>query len=200
MGLALVTAASRLDLPALGTPTMPTSAISFSSRRSFCSSRRLALFSDARHLAAGRGKMLVAAPAAPALCHHQALAGFDQVAQQLAGLRIIDQGARRNRNDQVFGPSPGHIIRPALSAIIGDEAALVAEGGQRVERGHHLQDHIAAAPAVTAIWTAAGDIFLAVEMDHSIAAFAGPDVNLSFIYKHVLFFSEGDLTVVSSNS
>jgi hypothetical protein len=55
---------------------------------------------------------------------------------------------------------------------------------QRIQRRRDLQDHIPAAPTVAAIRPASWNVLLAVEVNHSIAAFARPDVNFCFVNKH----------------
>ncbi len=99
-GLALVTAASSVDLPALGTPTIPTSAISLSSRRRSRIFSRFAPLSDPGGLVT-RSRIAGVTPSSSAPpANHQLLPGFNQVANQLPTGVVIHQRAWGNPDDK----------------------------------------------------------------------------------------------------
>ena len=85
-----------VDLPALGNPTSPTSASSFSSSRSFFSSPGHAGFVLGRRLVSGGGEVLIAASAAAAFGDDEAVARRGEIVQQLAGLGVVDDRADRD--------------------------------------------------------------------------------------------------------
>jgi hypothetical protein len=60
----------------------------------------------------------------------------------------------------------------------------MTERRQRVEGGAHFEDHVAAAPAVAPVGSAARDVFLAAEVDHAIPALAGFNFDFCLIYEH----------------
>jgi len=85
-----------VDLPALGKPTSPTSASSFSSRRSLRSSPGTAIFVLCRRLVRGCGKARIAFAAAAALCDHESVARFGEIVQHFAGFPIVNDGSYRD--------------------------------------------------------------------------------------------------------
>jgi hypothetical protein len=120
--------------------------------------------------------MLVAHAALAAASCDPLLAGFGKVCEN-ATFGIFHDGAARNAYDQVFGATTG----AALGATGLSVLSLVQASVTHVEQGRvlfvHLQDHMTAATAVTAIGTAEGYELFAVETANAIAALTGANFN-----------------------
>ena len=71
-----------------------------------------------------------------------------------------------------------------VAARLGCELSFVAEIQKGVCTLVDAKNDIAAAPAVSAVGTALGDVFLAAEGNAAVSAAAGFDVYFYFIYKH----------------
>src|SRR5262249_44336844 len=84
-----------------------------------------------------------------------------------------DVGARR----------AGALLAHAVLAASRLEMLAVAVVDERIEAGHGLRHHVAAAAAVAAPWAARLDEFLAPECDAAVPAVAGPDVDLGLVEK-----------------
>jgi hypothetical protein len=142
---------------------------------------RLASLGHAWRLVGAGGEMRIAPPAAPALGRDDLLPVFDQVGQHLAGVCIPDYGPKRDFDDRIRATGAGLVVGAANSTVVGDETLLVTEVNQRVQAARCDEDDIAATPAVAAIRPAPVDVFLAVEVRDSIAAFAALDVDSGFV-------------------
>jgi hypothetical protein len=92
----------------------------------------------------------VAETAAATACREPAIAVVTQVVKQVACRSLKDLCSNRNANNQVF-PSVTRTIRPfAMQTTLRNVAWVVAQVQQRVQRSIRDQDHIAAAPTVSA--------------------------------------------------
>ena len=122
-------------------------------------------------LAGGGGKVCVAVAATAALGNgDRGVVG--QVCDNKAALCVLDHSAQRHLDDQILGIFAVAQACAALAALRGHILALIAEihqGGQMVVRH---KDDVAAPAAVTAVRTACGHEFFAVEAHRTIAALA----------------------------
>ena len=133
---------------------------------------RLALEREPGRLAprAREGRVPEAAPAARG--GHEAGADAEQVGQHLAA-GGLDLGPVRHRDDQVGTVGAGAVGALALPAVGGpaDRAAVEVEQGGRTRV--HLQDHVAAAPAVAPVRAAQRLELLPVNRGAAVSAVAG---------------------------
>ena len=116
--------------------------------------------------------MLIPASAAPAFADDQSLPGLGQVAKDDTCVGVENDGTWRDRDDKILAIAPGHLRRSASEPILRLEFLILPERRQRVERGPDFKNDIAALAAIAAIGSTVGDEFLAMEMNHAIAAFA----------------------------
>jgi len=128
--------------------------------------------------------MLVAAPTPPTFTDIQAEARFHQVGNHISSIVVINQGASGDPNHQVIGGFSSLVADTPLGTIPGNEPGFVPEGSQGVDFGIHLQDDVPTASSVTAIRSAAGDVFFPVEMNKAIPTLARPNIYNCLIYKH----------------
>src|SRR5215207_8687759 len=147
---------------------------------------RFTFFGGARHLIPGSGKVLVPAPAAPAFEYGQCLTRLSQVADQLTGVCVGNDGARWHIENQVLAVSPRPLCRPAFDAFFCLEFLIVMKGRERVERGFNLKYDISAFTAITAIRPAEWDKFFTTEVHHAVAAFSGFSMNFYLVCEHTL--------------
>jgi hypothetical protein len=75
------------------------------------------------------------------------------------------------------------LARGAVSTSFGKELPSMAKRTQPVHRSISNEDHTATASSITAVRTAARDVFLAVEADQPVSTVAASNVNLSAIYQ-----------------
>ena len=158
--------------------------MSRSSRRSQCSVPGLALLGVLGGLVRGRLEVGVAETAATAARDHRLLTDGDEVADQLAGVVVVD------------GRAGGHLeveVRAGLAVSTGLRAATA---GRRLEvmpepevpqgrlAGIDAQVDRAAASAVAAIRTAARHVGLLAEGRGPVAAVAGTDPDLHAVEEH----------------
>ena len=125
----------------------------------------------------------VALAADAALGDQQAIAVVGEVADDLVGLDVDDLGADGYADGDVLAGLAEGLAAHAVLAALGAELALVAEVDQRVEVLVRLQPHAAAIAAVAAIRPAERNELLAPEADAAVAAVAGDDQDLGFIYE-----------------
>ncbi len=190
LGLAALTTLSSVDLPALGTPMMPTSATSFSSSSIQASS-------PGSPFSARRGAVLRAVlkaalprPPRPPLGDDHFLPRVGQVGQHLAGVGVAHDGAGRHGDAQVGASGARAVSAAAVSAklcAMVDAVLQVVEGVQpRIDH----EGHTAATPAVAAVGAAARDIFLFAEGNDAVAAAACFYIDSCAIIKHVCIVRE----------
>ena len=115
--------------------------------------------------------MRVAVAAAAALCDGDG-GVVGQVRDDQPALRVLDHGAQRHLDDEVFGILAVAEACAALAALGGSVLALVAEvhqGGKMIVRH---KDDVTAAAAITAVRAASGHELLTMEAHCAIAALA----------------------------
>ena len=122
-------------------------------------------------LAGRRSKVCVAVAAAAALGHgNRGVVG--QVRNDKTALGVLDDGAQRHLDDEVFGVLAVAEACAALAAFVGGILALVAEVHQGGQVVIHHEDDVAAAAAVATVRAARRHEFLAVKAHRAIAALA----------------------------
>ena len=137
----------------------------------------------ARGTVGGALEVHVAQPALAAAGHQQALAVLGHVADDLVGVDVDDHGTHRHDDGHVVAALAVFLLAHAALALLGLEAALVAEVDQGVEVLVGLQPDAAAIAAVAAVRAALGDELLAPEAHAAVAALSGNDGDFGFIYK-----------------
>ncbi len=140
----------------------------------------------ARGLVGGGLEAFVAVAARAALGDDDGLAGAD-VGQDFAVFFVDDHRAGGDADDPVIGVGTGALLGAAGLAVLGGPLVDAAEVDQGVETLVGGQDDIAALAAVTAVGTALGDVFGALERQLAVAALAGPDHDACAVYKHAGF-------------
>ena len=121
-----------VDLPAFGNPTSPTSASSFSSSRSRCSSPGVPGFMLGRRLVGGGGEPRIAPSAAAAFRDDETLARLGEVEQPLAGVLVVDDGADGHRQLDRLAVVPCPVAALAVTAALGFVLGVEAEMEQGV--------------------------------------------------------------------
>ena len=122
-------------------------------------------------LAGRRCKVRVAVAASAALCNGDRVM-IRQVCNDKAALGVLDDGAQRHLDDQIFGVLAVAQACTALAAFRGNVLALVAEihqGGQVIV---HHKNNVAAAAAIAAVRAASGHEFFTVKAHRTVAALA----------------------------
>src|SRR5690606_2327607 len=109
---------------------------------------------------------------------------LDKVRDERAGVRVADNRARWDRDDQVRAAAPGFVTAAAVLAVLGVEVALLGERDQRVDRRLDLKVDIATLAAVAARRAATRNVFLAAEVHDAVAAVAALYLNCCFIICH----------------
>jgi len=149
-----------------------------------------ALFAGAAHfvfaggLVDGGGEVLVATTAASALGDDDAFVGLGEVVNELAGFLVVQSGTDGDLEGDGFSIESGAVGSEAVLATLGLVLGVIAEMDEGVValRGDH--DDVAAASAVAAGGTAAGNELFAAEGHAAIAAVAGFYLDFCFIDEH----------------
>src|SRR5699024_6830511 len=128
------------------------------------------------------GEVLVAPAPPAALTEDEGLVPGD-VLDDLLGLRVPDDGAPGDLQDQIGPVLAGAALAGAVHAVFRHIFALIAEvhEGGHVVVGHH--HHVAAPAAVAPVGAAGRHVLLPVEGDHPVAPVAGAHGDLGGIYK-----------------
>ncbi len=140
----------------------------------------LALLGERRRAALVREELGVAAPTLAALRAEPAVAGVDQVGQQVA-LEVVDHGAFGDVDLEVGAGVAVALLAHAVHAAGGTAVRVVAE---RQQRGHVAvgdEPDVAAVTAVATVGAAAGHVRLTPERDAAGAAVTAPNVQLCFV-------------------
>ena len=126
----------KVDLPALGNPTKPTSASSFSSSRKLLFFARLSVFVFPRSLMPGLGefRIAVAASATSAPRRQIALTGLRQIEKLFARIGVENYGTYRNFQNMSSPKRPWQ-FEPSPSGRARREFAIVAVTQQGVVVG-----------------------------------------------------------------
>src|SRR5882724_5842209 len=128
--------------------------------------------------------MLIAASAFAALRHQDTLAGLVEVGDGFAGLRVVDKGADGDLKNGVGTGMAAAIGAFAVASAIAAKFAIVAVTQQGIVVRIRFNENAAAMAAIAAGGAAPGYILLAAEGYATVAAVAGFDQNLGFVYKH----------------
>src|SRR6185295_12637269 len=170
LGRAAESRETRVDLPAFGKPTTPTSASSFSSRW-------IQRSSPARPRSARRGARLVdvakrALPRPP-----------------LAPRATTRRWPRSTRSPRGAPPSRSETVVPrgtrrTVSAPLRGVVPLVVEIEERGDGRIGLEDHVPAVPPIAAVGTTAGHELLTSEADAARAAVASLDEHVDLVDEH----------------
>ena len=144
---------------------------------------RLAQLGEARGLP-GRGlEAGVTPPAASPAANDDPLIRIHQVRDR-PSLLALDEGARRNLQDEVVRVLPVAPAAAAAPTLAGDEVMLEAVILERVELPGDLDNQVAAATTVAAVGTAARHVLLAPEAQRAGAAVPRLDEDLGPVDKH----------------
>ena len=111
--------------------------------------------------------MPVAAPAAAAAGHHRPLAVAQHVPAGVA-LGVLHDRAGRHADHERVGRGAVLVRALAVSAAWRLEVCAAAEARQVAQRGVGHEDHLAPAPAVTAVGAALGHVRLAAQRHHAV--------------------------------
>lgn len=183
MGRAAEAAASSVDLPALGRPTRPTSAISFSLSQIVRSSPAWPWIGPARRLVHRALEAGVAEAAVAALGQAHAHAQLVEIGQQGLAVLIEHLGAGRDLQHHLVAIAAMTVAPHAVMAGPGLEVLLVAEVDQGVQALDRLDPDVAAPAAVAAVRSAIFDELLAPERHRPRPAIAGADIDLALVEK-----------------
>ena len=134
-------------------------------RRAFC---RLARRTIDAALESG-----IAQAAASAFGNFPALTGFRQVADQLAGIHVVDDGAAGYEDLQVVTRAPGFVAARAGLPVFRAKFACNPEIRKCIRRGIRNQIHAAAMTAVTAVGAAPLDVLFTPKTQTPMTAIAG---------------------------
>jgi hypothetical protein len=176
----LETAVIKVDLPAFGMPSRPTSASTLSSSLSFLRSRRASPASSAAGTVDALLKRMLPKPPSPPLAWCD-FARLQQLDQHVAGFGVGDDGAHGHL-EVMSSPAAPNMSEPMpVLAPLGLVPARVAEIHQRVDgldrrwrthgrRGRHRHR-----------WAAEFLVFFVPELTQPFATIAGGDVDKGFV-------------------
>mmetsp|Transcript_20978 Transcript_20978/g.80913 ORF Transcript_20978/g.80913 Transcript_20978/m.80913 type:complete len:338 (-) Transcript_20978:524-1537(-) len=132
--------------------------------------------------AVGRGlEMQVAKAAIAALAQQDALARLQQLADHCLGFEVGDDGADGHAQDDIVRRCAEAVGAATGLAIARLVAARIAVVDQRVEVAVGLGPDAAAFAAITAVWPAKGNEFLAAKARAARAAVTGGDIDGGFV-------------------
>ena len=125
--------------------------------------------------------MGIAETAIAALQEDEPVAGFGEIGENFLAIFIQNLGAGRHFQDDILAARAGAPLPHAVGAALRLEVLFVAEVDQRVQIVDALENHVAAAPAVTAVWPAILDELLAPKADAARAAVTAFEENFRFV-------------------
>ena len=137
------------------------------------------------------GEVLVAAAATAALGDDDFFIGVLEVVDQFAGFLVVEGGADGDLDGDGATIEAGTVGTHAVLPALGFVLRVVAEMDEGVVALGADHDDVAAASAVAAGGTAAGDEFFAAEGHAAVAAVAGFYFDFCFIDKHGTTRDEG---------
>ena len=120
--------------------------------------------------------MLVAHAALAAASSNPLLTGFGEVCENTS-FGVFHNRSARNVDNQIFGTAAGATLGTARLSTFCLVDAGIAHVQERRKLFVHVQNHMTAAPAVTAIGAAEGYELFAVETANTIATLAGAYFN-----------------------
>ena len=147
---------------------------------------RLAELREGRRAARRRHEVRVAAPAAAAARHDDALARVREVGDEPPGLLVAHDRAERDGKHEVLADGAVHAAALAVRAALRLEVPLELEVDERGDGRVGHQHDVAAVPAVATVGTALGHVLLAAERLAARAAVAGRHVDLGFVDEHLV--------------
>src|SRR6186713_1908902 len=127
--------------------------------------------------------MIIAETAIAALEQAIALPRYGHIDDQTLAVFLIDFGSDRHLHDRIGAAGAGHHLAFAAFTALGLHMLLETVVDQGVEIFHRLRDHIAAAPAVTAIGPAIFDKFLTSKGDAAVATGSAGCIHLCDVEK-----------------
>ena len=122
-------------------------------------------------------------PAAAAAFRRDPVLAGGHIVHDRAGLRVADDRAAGDLDDQRFAVAAVAAFALAGHAVLRDKFALIAEVHQRGHVIVHGKDDAPSAAAVSAVGPAGRNVFLAVKGHGAVAAAAGADRDPGFINK-----------------
>src|SRR5215472_9656178 len=128
---------------------------------------------EAGRATSGSGEVHVAQTPPSAGGSDKTLGGCDQVAQQLAGLRVLHQRAYRHMEQKIRRGGPVAVVAQAVLAILRSMHRLVAIVEQRGKTRVGDQHDRASLAPIPAARPAALDVLLSPKCDRAIATVAG---------------------------
>src|SRR5579862_1003286 len=140
-----------------------------------------------RSLMRRRGKVLIAAPAAPTARNHHALVGAREVVHQLARLFVKERCADWHLQHNVFAIAARTVRSLAVPSAVGLVLRIESEVHQRVVALARFHNYIAAMAAVPARGTAARHELLAAEGHAPITTVTGFYPDSCLIDKHFYY-------------
>src|ERR1039457_4748136 len=140
----------------------------------------------ARRLVPGPDKcrIAVAAPTVSAAGRAEALAELAQIGELLAGVRVKNNRAHWNLENDVLAGAAVTIRTFTVAAALAAKLAVVAVAKKRVVIRVRLEINRAAVSAVAAGWAASRDILLPAERHAAVSAVATLHRNLGFVNEH----------------
>ena len=170
----------RLDLPALGMPSSPTSASTINSSSRVRLLARRTVGKLARRAIGAALEVDVAQAVVAALGHQQTLSVGQHLADHLFGIHVLDPGTHRDPHQQILALAPGHLAPHAVLAPLGTMVTGVTEIHQGVQSLVTHQVDAAAVAAVTAVGTTLGDVFFTAKL---AAPLPPSPASTSFVYE-----------------
>src|ERR1019366_7710847 len=148
------------------------------------------LFSRASLLVLGGGLMSrsseasIAATAATAVRHHDALVGMGEVMHYLAGHFVVNDGSDRHIQDDAFALASGFVGNFAMPSALGLVFGIETEVHEGIVAFARLHHHVATMTAIAAGGTAARHKLLAPEGHAAVAAIARLHPDFCFVNEH----------------
>ena len=143
----------------------------------------------------GTFEVNVTETAASALRYPQLLTMRRDITQAFTALCIGDDGTQRNPDHDVLTTFSGFVPARAVLAVLRLVFSEVPEINQGVQTRVAFQENTAAAATVTTVRPSELDVLFPPERGRSIAAVAGVDIDLGFVYE----FHAGILYPVQKN-
>src|SRR5947209_808352 len=138
----------------------------------------------ARGLVRAGGKVLIAASAAPAMRHNDALIGLGEIMNALAAFFVIENGANGYLQHDTVPIAASAVGALAMTPALRFIFRIKSEVHQRVVAFAGFHDYVAAAAAIAARGPAARNKFLPAKRHAAVAAVAGLYTNYCLINEH----------------
>src|SRR5258705_4570816 len=98
-----------------------------------------------------RGEMLIPSTTSTAFGNQQDLIGLDELAEDLAGVRVANLGAGRHGQVDVVGRLAAHVLALAVRGPVCDPLGVVSVVEKRREVGVRFHVHTASLPSVATV-------------------------------------------------